>query len=115
MRIAARRFATCICFGGLTFGCSSPRTTAPAASAPPPPAAPASLSASLWGDLKPLVSVKELMHDVISPAAEPLFKAVSIVITKQHGMVENRPKTNDDWERIRMAGVTLAESVYLLK
>jgi hypothetical protein len=55
------------------------------------------------------------MHDVIAPAAEPLFKAVSIIITKQHGMVENRPKTDADWERIRMAGVTLAESVYLLK
>src|SRR5262249_38094313 len=99
------------CFGllaieALTAACSS--------STPTPPASPA-VKTPLWGELKPIVSVKELMHDVISPAAEPLFKSVSIVINKKQGYVEREPKTDEDWEKVRSAAVTLAEGIYLLK
>src|SRR5258708_2211933 len=68
----------------------------------------------LWGDLKPVVSVKELMRDMLDPAADYIFDAVKVVITK-NGSVETLPKTDDDWARIRMGAVTLAEGVYLLK
>jgi len=81
-------------------GCSSPK---------PPPPAPA-----LWGDLKPVVSVKELMRDMLDPAADNIFDAVKSVSTRQ-GTVERTPKTDEDWERIRVGAVTLAEGVYLLK
>jgi len=68
----------------------------------------------LLGDLKPVVSVKELMRDMIDPASDFVFDAVSDVSTKS-GIVQNRPKTDADWERIRFGAVTMAEGVYLLK
>jgi cytochrome c556 len=83
-------------------GCSSPK-------APPTPRADA-----LWGELKPVVSVKELMKDMIDPVADNIFDAVSIKQTAA-GTVEKSPKTDEDWEKIRIGGVSLAEGVYLLK
>jgi hypothetical protein len=77
--------------------------------APAPPRAP-----ELWGDLKPVVSVKELMRDMLDPAADNIFGAVKIVSTKK-GTVETVPKSDEDWEKIRIGAVTLAEGVYLLK
>jgi hypothetical protein len=68
----------------------------------------------LWGDLKPVVSVKELMHDMIDPASDYIFDAVSTNVTAK-GLVESAPKTDEDWEKIRTGAVTLAEGVYLLK
>src|SRR5216683_7245577 len=68
----------------------------------------------LWGDLKPVVSVKELMRDMLDPASDDVFDAVKIVSTRA-GTVERIPKTDEDWNRIRMGAVTLAEGVYLLK
>jgi hypothetical protein len=76
-------------------------------SAPPP--APA-----MWGDMKPIVSVKELMRDMIDPASDNIFDAVKIESTKT-GTVERTPQTDKDWERIRIGAVTLAEGIYLLK
>ncbi len=68
----------------------------------------------LWGELKPVVSVKELMRDFIDPASDYVFDSVGIVHTK-NGVVERSPKTDADWEKIRAGGVMLAEGVYLLK
>ena len=79
----------------------------------PAPAAPAP-HAELWGDLKPVVSVKELMHDMLDPASDFIFDAVSSVSTK-NGTVETFPRTDADWEKVRIGAVTLAEGVYLLK
>jgi hypothetical protein len=68
----------------------------------------------LWGDMKPVVSVKELMNDMIDPLADNIFDAVSITQTAA-GTVERVPKTDADWEKVRIGGVSLAEGVYLLK
>jgi hypothetical protein len=68
----------------------------------------------LWGDLKPVVSVKELMRDMIDPASDYVFDSVAIVSSKK-GMTETQPKTDADWEKIRIGAVTLAEGAYLLK
>lgn len=89
--------------GVLLAACSSPKTPA---SSPPAPA--------LWGDMKPVVSVKELMRDMLDPASDNIFDAVKIEVTKA-GSVEKVPKTDEDWEKIRIGAVTLAEGVYLLK
>src|SRR4051794_27610184 len=56
----------------LTSTCSSPK--------PPPPAAPVQ---KLWGEMKPVVSVKELMRDFIDPASDYVFDAVGIVANKK--------------------------------
>ena len=68
----------------------------------------------LWGDMKPVVSVKELMRDMLDPISDNIFEAVSVVVDK-NGTVERAPKTEEDWERIRIGAVTLAEGAYLLK
>src|SRR5262245_61659195 len=68
----------------------------------------------LWGDLKPVVSVKELMRDMIDPASDFVFDSVGTVINKK-GVIETRPVTDADWEKIRVGAVTLAEGIYLLK
>jgi len=88
-----------------------------ACSSPPPPSskAPSSEDPSLWGVLTPIVSVQEMMHDLIAPAADTLFGSVRIVVDKPNGTVELGPKTDADWEKIRSAAVTLGEGVSLLK
>jgi hypothetical protein len=93
-------------FGALTSSCSSQKSSSEATSAPHAPA--------LWGDLKPVVSVKELMRDMIDPASDYIFNAVSTVMTK-NGVIETGPKTDEDWDKLRIGAVTLAEGVYLLK
>jgi hypothetical protein len=87
----------------LMAGCSSARPTSP----PPGPS-------DLWGDMKPVVSVKELMRDMLDPIADNIFDSVRIVVDK-HGTVETAPRTEEDWARIRIGGTTLAEGAYLLK
>jgi hypothetical protein len=101
-------FAACaVVFFSLSgFACSS------AKSSPPPPAAPQPV---LWGDMKPAVSVKELMEHMIDPAADYIFDSVSTVIDPKGNVIEKAPKTDEDWEKLRIGAVTLAEGVYLLK
>jgi len=64
--------------------------------------------------MKPVVSVKELMRDMIDPIADNVFDAVSTVTTRGQ-VIERAPKTDEDWDKIRIGGVTLAEGAYLLK
>ena len=78
---------------------------------PKPPSLP---SPVLWGELKPVVSVKELMRDMIDPASDFVFDAVKVESTKT-GTVERMPRTDADWDRIRIGAVTLAEGIALLK
>ena len=85
----------------------------PACSSSDPTPAPARAS-ELWGDMKPVVSVKELMRDMLDPLADNIFNAVGSVVT-QKGIVDTVPKTDEDWDKIRIGAVTLAEGAYLLK
>jgi hypothetical protein len=89
----------------LTSSCSSPKQSSFAAADHQP---------ELWGDLKPVVSVKELMRDFIDPASDYVFDAVSIVTDKKD-TVETSPRVDADWDKIRAGGVMLAEGAYLLK
>ena len=86
----------------LVSGCSSSKPTPP------------SHASELWGDLKPVVSVKELMKYMIDPVADNIFNAVGSVVTKD-GVVDREPKTDEDWEKIQIGAVSLAEGAYLLK
>jgi hypothetical protein len=89
--------------------CSSSRPApTPAQTTDPPPAA------ALWGDLKPVVSVKELMKYMIDPVADNIFDAVGTTVTKQ-GVVDVEPKTDADWDKVRIGAVSLAEGAHLLK
>lgn len=83
----------------------------PGAEAPGPAA---TTAPALWGDMKPVVSVKELMRDMLDPIADNIFNAVGTVVTDK-GTVDTMPKTDEDWDKIRIGAVTLAEGAYLLK
>jgi hypothetical protein len=85
-----------------------------ACSGPQPPASAPASSAQLWGDMKPTVSVKELMRDMIDPASDFVFNSVGAIITNRT-VVETEPRTDEDWARIRFGAVSLAEGAYLLK
>ena len=97
------KHGACAATLALLTACSSPKST------PSPPA-----PAALWGEMKPIVSVKELMRDMLDPAADNIFDAVKVESTKS-GTVERTPKNDADWEKVRIGAVTVAEGVYLLK
>src|SRR5881396_2007052 len=102
MKPCARRFGL-LGLAVLLCGCSTSK--APASAAP---------SQALWGDMKPIVSVKELMRDMLDPASDYIFDGVKIETTKK-GTVEKVPKTDEDWDKLRIGATTIAEGVYLLK
>ena len=103
--LVRRRSVACAVLIGSAalFACSASKPPAPSSSAP-----------VLWGDMRPVVSVKELMRDMLDPAADNIFDAVKVETTKS-GTVERVPKTDQDWDKIRIGAVTLAEGIYLLK
>lgn len=78
-------------------------TSKPAAPAAPP-----------QPDLTPVVSIKELMENIIDPIADNVFDAVGTDITAK-GIVETKPTTDEDWAKVRIGAVTLAEGTNLLK
>src|SRR5258706_8084565 len=81
----------------------------------PQPATQAQPPASrLLGDMRPIVSAKELMKYTIDPLADNIFNAVRWDLTAK-GTVETRPRTDEDWDKVKTGAVTLAEGIYLLK
>jgi cytochrome c556 len=85
--------------------CSSSRSSTPPAKTA---AAPTALA------MKPVVSVKELMRFTIDPAGDYIFDAVTWDISKK-GTIETKPRNEEDWEKVKVGAVTLAEAIYLLK
>jgi hypothetical protein len=110
-RVSLVAACTAFCIAAATASCSSK---------PSVPAAPAVATtpvntAVLLGDMKPLVSVKELMKYMIDPASDNIFDSVKTLVRPDGSVVEIAPKTDEDWEKLRIGAVTLAEGVYLLK
>ena len=66
------------------------------------------------GPMSPIVSVKELMRDMIDPVADNVFDAVWWDNTSK-GVVEHRPATDEDWGKVRIGAVTIVEGIELLK
>jgi cytochrome c556 len=64
--------------------------------------------------MKPVVSVKELMRDMIDPASDYIFDAVWWDVTPK-GTVEVRPTSDEDWDKVKTGAITIAEGIYLLK
>jgi hypothetical protein len=64
--------------------------------------------------MKPVVSVKELMRDMIDPLSDNIFNAVSSVETDK-GIIDTVPTTDEDWDKVRTGAVAIAEGIYLLK
>jgi hypothetical protein len=57
--------------------------------------------------------MKELMHAVIDPAADRVWASVGTIID-QNGTEERFPKTDEEWDGVRDAAMTLVESGNLL-
>jgi hypothetical protein len=104
----AATYAGLVLLSAAIAACSSSN---PAASAPP---ANTSHATVLWGGMTPVVSVKELMKFMIDPMADNIFNAVGSTLTPR-GMIDVVPKTGEDWDRIRIGAVSLAEGASLLK
>jgi hypothetical protein len=83
--------------------CSKPATERPPAAGKP-----------LIGEITPVVSVKELMEHMIDPIADNIFDAVWWDNTTQ-GVVEHKPTTDEDWEKVRIGATTMIEGIELLK
>ena len=79
----------------LSTSCSSP------APAPPPP------------PFQPTANMKDLMLNVIDPAADTLWESVGTVITAE-GTFEKAPSTDDEWAGVRAGAIQLAEAGNLL-
>ena len=58
-------------------------------------------------------TTKQLMNEVLEPAANIYWDAVGSV-TDKRGTVERAPKNNDEWTAVRNAATVIAESGNLL-
>jgi hypothetical protein len=79
--------------------------------AEPAPAAPAAASPA---DMTAVVSVRELMTNLIDPLSDNIFDAVGYDVTPK-GVVETKPTTDEDWAKVRQGAIVLAEGSNLLK
>jgi cytochrome c556 len=103
MHTGGRRLV--ICFGLLAI-CAV--VSEQCGSQPVPPASAADTN------LTPIVSIKELMENIIDPIADNVFDAVAFDVGPK-GAVETKPVTDEDWAKVRQGAVTLAEGTNLLK
>ena len=81
----------------------------------PAPAESPSLAAPLLSEMTPVVSVKELMENMIDPIADNIFDAVWWDNDRQGRRASIGRQTDEDWEKVKTGAVTLAEGIYLLK
>ena len=65
------------------------------------------------GPYEPVADVQQLMASVLEPAAEVYWEAVGW-IDDESGTTELRPTTDEEWEAVRGAAFTIAESGNLL-
>ena len=82
--------------------------TALACDAPPPPP-----EAASEAPFAAIVSVEEVMRYMIDPSADALWESVVTEVTDT-GVHETKPESDEDWERLRGAAVTLSEATNLL-
>lgn len=107
MHRSGRRLAF---MGMLVFAALSAAVCSKATPAERPP----STAKPLIGDMTPVVSVKELMEHMIDPIADNIFDAVWWDNTAQ-GVVEHKPTTDEEWEKVKIGATTIVEGIELLK
>jgi cytochrome c556 len=69
----------------------------------------AQLQAQSAGDFLPKIPIVEIMDSMVMPNAQIVWDAVSYDVTEK-GETINGPKTDEDWQKVRRAAITLAES-----
>jgi hypothetical protein len=83
-------------------------------SKPAPEPKPVPAKSALIGEITPVVSVKELMENMIDPLSDNVFDAVWWDNTTK-GVVEHKPVTDEDWEKVKTGAVGIVEGIELLK
>jgi hypothetical protein len=76
-------------------------------SAPPAAAAPQA------PPYAPTTTIKDLMLNVIDPAADVVWLSVTTVQSAE-GTVDTAPKNDEDWQKVRQGAITLVEAANLL-
>jgi hypothetical protein len=99
IRTWVRTIAVAVAGAIVIAGCSAKPEASPPASAPA---------------FTPVLSVKELMENIVDPQADYVFDAVGSDISPK-GIVDIKPTTDEDWIRIQRGAYVLAESSNLLK
>ena len=74
------------------------------AAAPPAPPAP---------EFRPTATVREIMGNMIDPSADVLWESVATIVS-QAGIVDKRPRTDDEWAAVKRSAVTLVEATNLI-
>jgi hypothetical protein len=62
---------------------------------------------------KPVATVAQLMESVIAHAAETYWGSVQVIVDET-GTHERQPQTDEEWEQVWTAGLSIAESGNLL-
>lgn len=75
--------------------------------------APAPAAPNPAADMQAVVSIRELMTNIVDPLSDNIFDAVGVDVTAQ-GIVETKPTTDEDWAKVRQGAVALAEATNLL-
>ena len=84
-----------------------------ACSSQPQQAAPPAAKAPTEPVFRTATTFKDIMDSMVDPSADYLWDSVATIITK-NGTDERRPRTDDDWKKVRRAAVTLVEATNLL-
>jgi hypothetical protein len=96
---------------GIALGACSPQDAGPSTAGPSaaaPQAAPATAAATNEPFI-PEATIQELMEYVVMPNAQVLWDSVATIVSRDG--VENRaPQSDEDWDRVRSAAITLAEA-----
>ena len=59
------------------------------------------------------VTLQDAMNHIIDPEADVIWHATGTIATKQ-GVIENYPRTDEDWDAQRRAALRLLEASHML-
>jgi len=72
-----------------------------------------STSASDTGDYLPQATIIEIMDSMMMSSAQVLWDSTGVISTAE-GVIELKPETEEDWQKLRWSAVTLAEATNAL-
>ena len=82
---------------------------APAVAPAPPPRSRPNQAA----EFRTTATIKDIMDSMVDPSADYLWESVATIVTKK-GTEERRPRTDEDWKKVRRRAITLIEATNLL-
>ncbi len=65
-------------------------------------------------EYRPTTTIKDLMADIVDPAADTIWNSVATTMTKK-GKEEKSPHTDEEWATVRRSAIQLIEASNLLQ